>query len=185
MTDSDQLVVRSRVGSETGGYDPERFAQQMRGLPPIDWDTEREMVIAEPFFSYAEHEAVVRAGRAELLIDLVRRWKEFLVDGYDTFGECWGWGTPVHGWSSTPTRDLIWYVLGVTAAEPGYRRVRIATRLGRLREAAGAVPTPHGYVEVRVADSEAEIDSPGAIIVVSEDGTETELAAGQHRATIR
>jgi alpha-L-rhamnosidase len=62
MTDSDRLVVRSRVGSETGGYDPERFAQQMRGLPPIDWDTEREMVIAEPFFSYAEHEAVVRAG---------------------------------------------------------------------------------------------------------------------------
>jgi alpha-L-rhamnosidase len=185
MTDSDRLVVRSRVGSEKGGYDPERFAQQMRGLPPIDWDTEREMVIAEPFFSYAEHEAVVRAGRAELLIDLVRRWKEFLVDGYDTFGECWGWGTPVHGWSSTPTRDLIWYVLGVTAAEPGYRRVRIATRLGRLREAAGAVPTPHGYVEVRVADSEAEIDSPVAIIVVSEDGTETELAAGQHRATIR
>jgi alpha-L-rhamnosidase len=185
MTDSDRLVVRSWVGSETGGYDHERFAQQMRGLPPIDWDTEREMVIAEPFFSYAVHDAVARAGRAELLIDLVRRWEEFLVDGYDTFGECWGWGTPVHGWSSTPTRDLIWYVLGVTPAEPGYHRVRIAPRLGRLREAAGAVPTPYGYVEVRVAGSEAEIDSPVPIIVVSEDGTETELAAGQHRATIR
>jgi hypothetical protein len=76
MTDSDRLVVRSWVGSETGGYDHERFAQQMRGLP-------------------------------------------------------------------------------------------------------------YGYVEVRVAGSEAEIDSPVPIIVVSEDGTETELAAGQHRATIR
>jgi alpha-L-rhamnosidase len=185
MTDSERLVVRSWVGSETGGYDHERFAQQMRGLPPVDWDTEREMVIAEPFFSYAVHDAVARAGRAELLIDLVRRWEEFLVDGYDTFGECWGWGTPVHGWSSTPTRDLIWYVLGVTPAEPGYRRVRIAPRLGRLREAAGAVPTPHGYIEVRVAGSEAEIDSSVPIILVSEDGTQTELAAGQHRATIR
>jgi alpha-L-rhamnosidase len=108
MTDSDRLVVRSWVGSDTGGYDHERFAQQIRGLPPIDWDPEREMVIAEPFFSYAVHDAVARAGRAELLIDLVRRWEEFLVDGYDAFGECWGWGTPVHGWSSTPTRDLIW-----------------------------------------------------------------------------
>ena len=146
---------------------------------------EREMVIAEPFFSYAVHDAVARAGRTELLIDLVRRWEEFLVDGYDTFGECWGWGTPVHGWSSTPTRDLIWYVLGVTPAEPGYRRVRIAPRLGRLRKAAGAVLTPHGYIEVRVAGSEAEIDSPVPIILVSEDGTQTELAAGQHRATIR
>jgi alpha-L-rhamnosidase len=70
-------------------------------------------------------------------------------------------------------------------AEPGYRSVRIAPRLGRLREVAGAVPTTHGYVEVRVAGSEAEIDSPVPINVASEDGAETELAAGQHRATIR
>jgi Bacterial alpha-L-rhamnosidase 6 hairpin glycosidase domain/Alpha-L-rhamnosidase N-terminal domain len=185
MTDSTRLVVRSWVGSETGGYDHARFAEQMRGMPRIDWDPEREMVIAEPFFSYAVHDAVARAGRTELLIDLVRRWEEFLVDGYDTFGECWGWGTPVHGWSSTPTRDLIWYVLGVTTAEPGYRRVRVAPRLGRLRNCAGAVPTHHGWIEVRVSGAEAEIDSPVPIVVVHEDGTETELAAGQRRATIR
>jgi alpha-L-rhamnosidase len=185
MTDSKRLVVRSWVGSETGGYDHERFTEQMRGLPPVDWDIEQEMVIAEPFFSYAVHDAVACAGRAELLIDLVRRWEQFLVDGYDTFGECWGWGTPVHGWSSTPTRDLIWYILGITPAEPGYGRVRVAPRLGRLREAAGAAPTPHGYVEVRVAGSEVEIDSPVPIIVVHADGTETELAAGQHQAKIR
>jgi Bacterial alpha-L-rhamnosidase 6 hairpin glycosidase domain/Alpha-L-rhamnosidase N-terminal domain/Bacterial alpha-L-rhamnosidase C-terminal domain/Bacterial alpha-L-rhamnosidase concanavalin-like domain len=185
MTDSDRLVIPSWVGSETGGYDHQRFAEQMRGTPRIDWDPEREMVIAEPFFSYAVHDAVARAGRAELLVDLVRRWEEFLVDGYDTFGECWGWGTPVHGWSSTPTRDLVWYVLGVTPAEPGYRRVRVAPRLGRLRECAGAVPTPHGLIEVRVSGSDAEIDSPVPIVVVHEDRTETELAAGQARATIR
>jgi hypothetical protein len=186
MTDSDRLVVRSWVGSETGGYDHERFAEQMRGIQRIDWDPVREMVIAEPFFSYAVHDAVALAGRAELLIDLVRRWEEFLVDGYDTFGECWGWGTPVHGWSSTPTRDLVWYVLGIRPAEPGYRRVRVAPRLGRLGRAAGAVPTPLGYVEVRVVGSQVEVDSPvPVVVVVHEDGTEIELAAGQGRATIR
>jgi alpha-L-rhamnosidase len=185
MTDPQRLVVRSWIGSETGGYDRERIAERMRGIQRIDWDPEQEMVIAEPFFSYAVHDAVARSGRAELLIDLVRRWEEFLVDGYDTFGECWGWGTPVHGWSSTPTKDLVWYVLGVTPAEPGYRRVRVAPRLGRLRECAGAVPTPRGLIEVRISGSEAEIDSPVPIVVVHEDGTETELAAGQRRATIR
>jgi alpha-L-rhamnosidase len=185
MTDPQKLVVRSWIGSETGGYDRERIVEQMRGIQRIDWDPEREMVIAEPFFSYAVHDAVARGGRAELLIDLVRRWEVFLVDGYDTFGECWGWGTPVHGWSSTPTKDLVWYVLGVTPAEPGYRRVRVAPRLGRLAECAGAVPTPHGLIEVRVSGSEAEIDSPVPIVIVHEDGTETELAAGQRRATIR
>jgi alpha-L-rhamnosidase len=185
MTDADRLVVRSWVGSETGGYDHERFAQQMRGIQQIDWDPEREMVIAEPFFSYAVHDAVARAGRAEFMIDLIRRWEEFLVDGYDTFGECWGWGTPVHGWSSTPTRDLVWYVLGITPAEPGYRRVRVAPRLGRLRLCAGAVPTPHGLIDVRVSGAEAEIDSPVPIVVVHENGTATELEAGHRRATIR
>jgi alpha-L-rhamnosidase len=143
------------------------------------------MVLAEPFFSYAVHDAVARAGRAELLIDLVRRWEEFLVDGYDTFGECWGWGTPVHGWSSTPTRDLVSYVLGITPAEPGFGRVRVAPRLGRLQQAAGAVPTPHGLVEVRITGGEAHIQSPVPVIVDRQDGSESELPAGHLSTTIR
>jgi len=185
MTDSKRLVVRSWIGSETGGYDHGKFQEQMRGIQRIDWDPEREMVLAEPFFSYAVHDAVARAGRAELLIDLVRRWEEFLVDGYDTFGECWGWGTPVHGWSSTPSRDLVSYVLGITPAEPGFRRVRIAPRLGQLREVAGAVPTPHGLVEVRIAGTEAEVQSPVPVLIIREDGSEIELPEGKQQVTVR
>ena len=60
----------------------------------------------EPFFSYVVHDAVAAAGQAERLPDLLRRWSVFLHDGFDTFGECWGWGTPVHAWSATPTKDL-------------------------------------------------------------------------------
>jgi hypothetical protein len=33
------------------------------------------------------------------------------VDGYDTFWERWDSGTHVHGWSCTPTRDMIFYGL--------------------------------------------------------------------------
>ena len=47
------------------------------------------------------------------------------------------------------------------------------------------MPTPHGLVEVRVAGTEAEIDSPVPAVVVHENGTETELEAGHRRATIR
>ena len=115
----------------------------------------------------------------------MRRWDEFLVDGYDTFGECWGWGTPVHGWSSTPTRDLVAYVLGITPDGAGLRRVRVAPRPGRLRELAGAVPTPHGLVDVRISGDEATIDSPVPVLVVREDGSETQLPAGTHRVTVR
>jgi alpha-L-rhamnosidase len=185
ITDSGRLVVRSWIGSDTGGYDAGKMQDQARGIQTIDWDAEREIVLAEPFFSYAVHDAVAQAGRAELLVDLVRRWEEFLVDGYDTFGECWGWGTPVHGWSSTPTRDLIAYVLGITPDRPGFERVRVAPRPGRLQELAGAAPTPHGLVEVRITGAQAVIDSPVPVLVVHEDGTETELPAGSHRVTVR
>ncbi len=86
----------------------------------VDWDAEREIVLAEPFMSYVVYNAVALAGKADRLPDLYRRWSEFLQNGYDTIGECWGWGTHVHGWSCTPTRDMIFYTLGVTPAEPGY-----------------------------------------------------------------
>ena len=179
ITDPSSLVVRSWIGGADGGYDFERFAEQSRGILRIDWDVEREIVLAQPFFSYVVHDAVARAGRAELLTGLVRRWEQFLVDGYDTFGECWGWGTPVHGWSATPARDLVVYVLGISPAEPGFTRARVAPRLGPMAEAAGAVPTPHGLIEVRVAGGQAEIDSPVPVLFVREDGSECVLEVGK------
>jgi hypothetical protein len=178
-------VVRSWIGGADGGYDPQKMAAQISGDLAVDWDVDRETVSAEPFGSYLVHDAVARAGRAEKLVDLVRRWETFLVDGYDTFGECWTWGTPVHGWSACPTRDLVAYVLGVTPDLPGFTRARVAPRLGRLREAAGAVPTPHGPLEVRVSGGVAEIDSPVPVLVVHEDGSEVELAAGINKVTVR
>ena len=47
------------------------------------------------------------------------------------------------------------------------------------------VHQPLGYVEVRVVGSQVEVESPVPVVVVHEDGTEIELAAGQGRATIR
>jgi hypothetical protein len=179
ITDPDRLVVRSWIGGD-GSYDEQKIAEQARGVQRIDWDAVNEVVLAEPFFSYVVHDAVAAAGRGGELVGLIRRWSQFLVDGYDTFGECWGWGTPVHGWSSTPTRDLIQHVLGVTPATPGFESVRVAPAPGPLRELEGATPTPHGLVTVRLANGSASIDSPVPVTFVDADGTESELAAGRH-----
>jgi alpha-L-rhamnosidase len=185
MTDPDRVVVRSWIGAADGGYDPQKMAAQITGALSIDWDVDREIVSAEPFGSYIVHDAVARAGRGEKLIDLVRRWETFLVDGYDTFAECWTWGTPIHGWSACPTRDLVAYVLGITPDRPGFARARIEPRPGRLDELAGAVPTRHGMLEVRITGSDAEIHSPVPVVVVREDGSEIELDAGTHKVTVR
>jgi hypothetical protein len=129
--------------------------------------------------------------RWETIIDtitdpLVRRWNVFLRDGYDTFGECWGWGTPVHAWSSTPTKDLIWYVLGVTPAEPGYTTVQVAPRPGSLQYVAGAIPTPYGLVRVHAdtTTGSASVDSPVPVRFRSLDGTQHNAPAGLTRLTL-
>ena len=112
ITDPDRLVVRSWTGGSEGEYSLQKMERQFQGIYETDWDAERQIVIAEPFMSYVVHDAVAMAGKADLLPDLYRRWTEFLEGGYDTIGECWGWGTHVHGWSCTPTRDMIFYTAG-------------------------------------------------------------------------
>ncbi|MEV6304367.1 alpha-L-rhamnosidase N-terminal domain-containing protein [Actinoplanes sp. NPDC051861] len=178
ITDASRLVVRSWIGGADGGYDMTKIVEHSQGVYRIDWDAEREIVLAEPFFSYVVHDAVAAAGKAHLLPDLLRRWSVFLHDGFDTFGECWGWGTPVHAWSATPTKDLIWYVLGVTPAEPGFAAVRVAPRPGALANLTGAVPTPHGLVRVTVTDGRVHVDSPVPVHFVALSGAESTAPAG-------
>lgn len=185
VTDETRLVVRSWTGGGEGEYSMEKMQQQFMGIYTADWDTEREIVIGEPFISYLVHDAVATAGMANKLPQLYRRWLEFLVDGFDTLGECWGWGTHVHGWSSTPTKDLIFYTLGVTPDEPGYTKARIAPRLGELAWAKGTVPTPHGLLAVEVDTENIIINSPVPFILDLEGKTEQHIAAGQHEIKVR
>lgn len=183
ITDPERLVVRSWTGGD-GDYAEEKMAKQFQGIYETDWDAEHEIVISEPFMSYVVHDAVVLAGQAARLPDLYQRWSEFLVDGYDTIGECWGWGTHVHGWSCTPTRDMVFYTLGVTPAEPGYTRARIAPRLGKLTWAKGSVPTPHGLIKASVDAGTVSVDSPVPVIVDLEGQPPLMLDAGQHTISI-
>jgi hypothetical protein len=179
ITDPARVVVRSWTGGD-GEYAEQKMQKQFMGIYEVDWDATNEVVSAEPFMSYIVHDAVALAGLADRLPDLYPRWLEFLVDGYDTIGECWGWGTHVHGLSCTPTRDLIFYTLGVTPAQPGYTVARIAPRLGRLAWAKGVVPTPHGLIHVEVTGEQVTIDAPMPVIVELAGQPLRELPAGQH-----
>ncbi|WP_194908692.1 alpha-L-rhamnosidase C-terminal domain-containing protein [Catenulispora rubra] len=132
----------------------------MFAAPVPDWDTEHLVVGAQPFFRYVVHDALALLGAADRVPDLCRDWGKLLDAGPTALRETWEGGSACHGWSATPSRDLLVYVLGITPAEPGYARVRVAPRLGDLDWARGSVPTPHGPVEVRVDDLSVLVDSP-------------------------
>ena len=87
-------------------------------------------------------------------------------------------GSHCHGWSATPSRDLPLYTLGVRPAQPGFAEAVIAPCLGDLAFARGAVPTPHGLIEVSV-DDQIEVNSPVPFTVVEVSGRREAYPAGR------
>lgn len=168
----DRLVDRGRLIRHSWAMDtvtPEGegigYLYLTTGYPEPDWDVDEQMVAAEPFFRYVVHDGLARAGRADLVADQCRDWKVFLDRGETSWPEDWNGGTHCHGWSSTPTRDLIVHTVGITPAEPGYAAVRVAPALGDLEWARATVPTPHGPVTVDArADGTVEVDSPVPVV---------------------
>ncbi|WP_169514482.1 alpha-L-rhamnosidase N-terminal domain-containing protein [Actinokineospora enzanensis] len=143
------------------------------GPPAPDWDVASEVVEAQPFFRYVVHDAVALLGGS--VGELCRDWAVF--EGATTWPETWSGGSRCHGWSSTPTRDLPMYVLGVSPALPGFDAVRVAPRLGDLSWARGAVPSPHGPITVEVSRDRVWVDSP-VPIQLDLDGTVRHEPAG-------
>lgn len=167
ITDRSKLIRHSFVMDRlTVDGDGQGFVYLMNGYPEQPpWDALGQMVEGEPFFQYVVHDALAKAGRADLIADQCRNWGVFIDAGETTWPECWSGGTRCHGWSSTPTRDLVVHVLGITPAEPGYAKVRVNPSLGDLEWARATVPTPHGFITVEArADGTVTIDSPVPVV---------------------
>ncbi|MBS2548129.1 alpha-L-rhamnosidase N-terminal domain-containing protein [Catenulispora sp. NL8] len=174
------MFTRSPVAAHGSDADGAPAAAAMFAAPIPDWDTAQLVVGAQPFFRYVVHDALALLGAADRLPDLCRDWGKLLDAGPTALRETWEGGSACHGWSATPSRDLLVYVLGITPAEPGYARVRIAPRLGDLEWARGAVPTPHGLLEVRVDDLSVLVDSPVPVdLSLREDQPSISLPPGR------
>jgi hypothetical protein len=127
------------------------------------------------------HDAVAAAGRADLIVDLCRDWEPLLARCASSWSETWYGGTVSHGWGSTPTRDLLVYVLGLGPAEPGFAAARVAPRLGPLAWARGAVPTPLGLLRASVDATRIEVESPVPFLLDRGEGPPQRHAPGRHR----
>jgi hypothetical protein len=79
---------------------------------------------------------------------------------------------------------MIFYTLGVTPAEPGYAKARIAPRLGRLAWARGSVPTPHGLLTLEVTATAVTIDSPVPVVLDLGGQPSRALPAGRQQLAI-
>jgi alpha-L-rhamnosidase len=132
----------------------------------VPFDEERDVVVAQPFFSHHLHRALARAGRyGDLLHNIRSRWGEMLAGGVTTIWEVWHPNvSKCHGWSTTPTFDLSTEALGVVPLEPGFTRFRVAPHPVDLEWAKGVFPTVRGDIPVswrRTQDTfELDVEAP-------------------------
>ena len=176
----DTMLTRSPVQAHGSDADGAPTAAALFAPPNPDWDVHGQVIGAQPFFRYVVHDALALLGAADRIAELCHDWDQLLAIGPSAFRETWEGGSFCHGWSSTPSRDLITYVLGITPAAPGYERVRVAPRLGALEWTEGVVPTPHGPVHVRADGNGVFVESP-VPIDIDLPGQETKsLGPGTH-----
>ncbi len=150
ILDERRLVITPTIADNRGAY----VAQRFNPADYMEFDQERHVVAAQPFFSHLVHQAVAKAGRRDLILKLCLRWWPQIERGNTAFEEYWsgpsGDASRCHAWSGTPTYDLTTHVLGVRPAAPGYDRAEIRPRFGPLLHLSGSVPTPHGLIEIEL-----------------------------------
>lgn len=110
-----------------------------------------KVVVPPPTLGGAVLDALFEAGLRGEALDLIRtRWGALIDRGATTFGAQWDatTGGTCSGASASPVRVLLQLLLGVSAAEPGWKRVRIAPTLGDLEFARGTLMSPAGPIRV-------------------------------------
>jgi alpha-L-rhamnosidase len=180
----DLLLDRTAMISRATFLQPVQAEGILPSPEQSDWDTEKLVVAAQPFYRYVVHDALAELGAADRIAGLTKDWLGLLETGPTAFREVWEGGSLAHGWSATPTRDLVAYTLGVCPGRPGYETVRVAPRIGDLEWVRGVVPTPHGPVSVAVTGSAVTIESPVPVEVVARDGAVRQFPAGTIKAKI-
>jgi alpha-L-rhamnosidase len=170
-----------------GGAPPERWARMIERIteparltftaaPPIvpsgePLDPERGVVLANTFYGHFVQEALVKAGRTDLMLALVRqRYGPMLARGATTLWESFEpTASLCHGFSATPTYQLVTGVCGLTPGADGFGRLRFAPDLADLDHASARLVTVRGPIGVelrRAGDGfDADLDLPEGLEV--------------------
>jgi len=113
------------------------------------------LIQAEFYFQHYVLQALARHGRAAEAMAVIRKmWGANVASDSDTVWEVRGGreGNPAaslcHAFSCAPLYFLQAVVLGVQPVLPGFAEFTLAPHPADLAAARGAVPTPHGLIEV-------------------------------------
>ncbi|NLF31104.1 MAG: hypothetical protein GX591_09490, partial [Planctomycetes bacterium] len=156
-------------------------------------ETRRDLRRTTIYYSYYTFRAYEKLGRWE---DAYRLRRHLWTEQLDLHASTWfEWGpdsrSDCHAWGAWIMCDLLTSLLGITPAEPGFARVRVAPRTLGLPWARGSMPTVRGTIAAAFhRDGGAvryTITLPAGVTgtLVAPDGTEHALADGQNTVTFK
>lgn len=113
--------------------------------------TDTSIVQCTVYYRFYLNQAMKKVGLGDNYIPMLTPWRDMLKIGLTTFAEkpeparsdC-------HGWSASPNYDLLATVLGVEPNSAGFKTVRIAPNLGKLKYVEGKIPHPNGIIEIKL-----------------------------------
>lgn len=153
-------------------YDLAPAEEQVRIMETILNDL--TLINPQPYFMHFVLEAVHKAGLFEKYgIAQLMRWKDMtkfekgLQEGwYDMSGYGFDYS---HVWGGTPTYQLPAKLSGFEMLEPGYQKIRLKPRLYGLEYAQIRMPTPYGYIEIKMKQGEKpQVSVPTQIACIIE-----------------
>ena len=163
---------------------PDRSAIWNASLSHVKQDSPADQAIT-PYANSWVLDAMPATGHAQQALGWLRAyWGGMLAEGATSFWENYDLRWPKtnfhlslqadgtsgyfvslsHGWSSAPAAWLAENVLGIVPTAPGYRTVDIHPALLGLDWARGAVPTPHGLIQISIDKQKGTtLDLPAGI----------------------
>ena len=112
---------------------------------------DKAMAEATIYFKYYVHLALAKSGFGDQYLDWLDIWRKNLQMGMTTWAEMSdinGSRSDCHAWGSSPNIEFFRIVLGIDSDAPGFQKIKIEPKLGKLTEAKGTMPHPNGEVKV-------------------------------------
>lgn len=159
--------------------------------------TDEKLLIPDFYFHYFIFQAMKKTGQENEILKTIRKyWGEMIKTGTPTLWEAGihtpgkdafgGTGSLCHGFASSPVDFFQTVILGVTPSKAGFREFSFKPFALDLESAEGAIPTPHGNIEVKWRKSGdrllASLKVPENCKAVTADGI---LESGYHKVEIK
>ena len=123
---------------------------------------DKSMAEATIYFKYYVHLATTKSGLGDQYLDWLDIWRKNLQMGMTTWAEMSDINasrSDCHAWGSSPNIEFFRIVLGIDSDAPGFQKIKIEPKLGKLKEAKGTMPHPNGEIQVNYKLSGDKLDA--------------------------